>query len=95
MGETTGEKKKEKVMEGNQELEKKRLELELQQSQQNIDLEPKLSTQEMIRRNLENLCLIWKTMNGSGGGSTPNQQEKEVLELVIKKFKEHVVKLSA
>jgi hypothetical protein len=77
------------------EFEVKRSELEMKQIEQNLALEPQLNTQEMVRRNLENLCLIWKTMNGSGGGQTPSQQEKEVLELVIKKFKEHVVKLSA
>jgi hypothetical protein len=55
------------------------------------DLETHINQQEIVRRNLEALCTVWKTFNTSERCTIPD----DVWEETLLKIREHVKKLSA
>lgn len=88
--------------EGFEKLEIKRFELEMDQLKQDMvireidceikkNTEQKINEQEIVRRNLEALCLVWKTFNIPGVNSCNININDSIQEKIV----EHLKKLSA
>ncbi len=76
-------------MEGNNPIDQQTTEIERELRRNQL----KIEDQEMTRRNLENLCEVWRTLNIPVKGTiTP---EVGLRKLVLEKFGEHLAKLSS
>jgi predicted nuclease with TOPRIM domain len=83
-------------------IESKKLDIEMRKfdvermklSNKSTELEPKVLEQEIVRRNIEVLCSVWKSLFNAGAMSPDLADRDETSKIIVSKIKEHIAKLS-